>query len=157
VSRVIDQPWSPPIGGTASGSAFSAQHVRAIARGGCSRATPLSSAYRGHHTCTISITSPFPLLMVAVTFPFLRGLRGHCVTPLVCAEARFLLCFVGLGISYFPYIIPPSNAIWQAAAPASSQGFLPIGTVIMIPIILPYMACSYWTFGDRVEPDAHHH
>ncbi len=96
--------------------------------------------------------------MVAVTYLFRRGLiRGHCETPLVCAEARFLLCFVGLGISYFPYIIPPSNAIWQAAASASSQGFLPIGTVIMIPIILPYMACSYWTFGDRVEPDAHHH
>jgi cytochrome d ubiquinol oxidase subunit II len=95
--------------------------------------------------------------MVAVAFLSLRGLRGHCVTPLVCAEARFLLCFVGLGISYFPYIIPPSNAIWQAAAPASSQGFLPIGTVTMIPTILPYMACSYWTFVGKVEPGAHRH
>jgi cytochrome d ubiquinol oxidase subunit II len=95
--------------------------------------------------------------MVAVTFLFPRGLRRHCVTPLVCAEARFPLCFVDLGISYFPYIIPPPNAIWQAAAPASSQGFLPIGTVIMIPIILPYMAYSYWTFVGRVEPGAHHH
>ncbi len=95
--------------------------------------------------------------MVAVTFPSLPGLRGHCVTPLVCAEARFLLCFVGLGISYFPYIIPPSNAICQAAALASSQGLLPIGTVIMIAIILPYMACSHWTFVGRLEPGAHRH
>ena len=103
----------------------------------------------------IVLTSPFPLLMVAATYPFRRGLiRGHDVTPLVCAEARLLLCFAGLGISYFPYIIPPSNTTWQATAPASSQGFLLIGAVI--PIILAYMAYSYWTFAAKFEPGAHH-
>jgi cytochrome bd ubiquinol oxidase subunit II len=106
----------------------------------------------------IALTSPVPLLMVAVTYLFRRSLqRGHDVTPLLCAEAWFLLCFVGLGISYFPYIIPPSVTIWQAAAPASSQAFLLIGAVVMIPIILIYMAYAYWTFAGKVEPDAHYH
>ena len=106
----------------------------------------------------IVLTSPVPLLMVAVTYLFRRALQqGHDVTPLLCAEAWFLLCFAGLGISYFPYIIPPSVTIWQAAAPASSQGFLLIGAVVMIPIILTYMAYAYWTFAGKIEPGAHYH
>ncbi len=37
-------------------------------------------------------------------------------------------------ISIFPYIIPPSITIWDAAAPASSQLFALIGALILIPI-----------------------
>jgi cytochrome d ubiquinol oxidase subunit II len=104
----------------------------------------------------IVLTSPVPLLMAVVTYLLRRGLqRGHDVTPLLCAEAWFLLCFAGLGISYFPYIIPPSVTIWQAAAPAYSQGFLLIGMVVMIPIILTYMAYAYWTFSGKIESGAH--
>jgi hypothetical protein len=46
----------------------------------------------------------------------IRELHWHqAMTPPECTEARFFLCLAGLGISYFPFIIPPSDTIWQAA------------------------------------------
>jgi cytochrome d ubiquinol oxidase subunit II len=105
----------------------------------------------------IILTSPVPLLMIVVAWQFWRGLaRGHDVTPLLCAEAWFLLCFAGLGISFYPYIIPPSVTIWEAAAPVGSQFFLLVGAIVMLPIILGYMAYAYWTFHGKVEPGANY-
>ncbi|WP_255433059.1 cytochrome d ubiquinol oxidase subunit II, partial [Citrobacter sp. TBCS-14] len=48
------------------------------------------------------------------------------------------LGFSGLGISIWPHIIPPSITLWQAAAPAQSQGFMLVGALLIIPIILVY-------------------
>ncbi len=47
--------------------------------------------------------------------------------PFLAALALFVLCYVGLGISFYPYIVPPSLTIWEAAAPDSSLGFLLVG------------------------------
>ena len=57
---------------------------------------------------------------------FWRGLsrRDH-VSPLLCAQAWFALCYAGLAISLWPMIVAVRAAggitIWDAAAPASSQ------------------------------------
>ena len=41
--------------------------------------------------------------------------------------------------------------IWDAAAPPTSQGFLLVGVVILIPMILAYTAYSYWVFRGKVR------
>jgi cytochrome bd ubiquinol oxidase subunit II len=107
----------------------------------------------------MALTSPVPLLVAVVAWLFWRALRkDHEVMPLLYAQAWFLLCFVGLGISFYPYIIPPSVTIWQAAAPVGSLDFLLVGAIVMLPIILTYMAYSYWTFvHSKVEPGTQYH
>ena len=42
-------------------------------------------------------------------------------SPLSCSLGLFVLCYVGLGISMYPYIVPRAITIWEAAAPANSQ------------------------------------
>src|SRR4051794_27149238 len=43
--------------------------------------------------------------------------------PFLCALGLFLLSYIGLGISMWPLVVPPSLTIWEAAASPSSQRF----------------------------------
>jgi cytochrome bd ubiquinol oxidase subunit II len=61
-----------------------------------------------------------------------------------------VLSFVGLAISFYPYIVPPEVTIWVAAAPQSSLAFLLVGAVVLVPIILAYTAYAYWVFRGKV-------
>ena len=49
--------------------------------------------------------------------------------PFLAALGLFVLSYIGLGISFYPYIVPPSVTIWEAAAPDSSLRFLLVGAV----------------------------
>jgi cytochrome d ubiquinol oxidase subunit II len=106
----------------------------------------------------IVLTSPVPLLVTLLAVGFFVGLaKGYQVTPFLCAIGWFVLCFAGLGISLFPYIVPPSISIWDAAAPAASQAFLLVGAVVLVPMILAYTGYAYWVFRGKVQPDAGYH
>ena len=73
------------------------------------------------------------------------------------AIAMFGLCFVGLGIGIFPYIVPRAVTIHQAAAPDSSLLFMLVGAAVLIPMILAYTAYSYWVFRGKVDPEQGYH
>jgi cytochrome d ubiquinol oxidase subunit II len=106
----------------------------------------------------IVLTSPVPLLVALVAWQFWRGLTAlHDLTPLLCAQAWFVLCYVGLGISLWPMIAPPRITIWDAAAPPASQEFLLVGAVVLIPIILAYTGYAYWVFRGKVRRGMHYH
>ena len=64
------------------------------------------------------------------------------------------MSFIGLGISFYPYIVPPSLTIWQAAAPDASLAFLLVGALVLVPMILAYTAYAYWVFRGKVDPRA---
>jgi cytochrome d ubiquinol oxidase subunit II len=57
----------------------------------------------------------------------------------------------------YPYIVPRSITIWQAAAPEQSQIFLLVGVAILIPLILCYTGWAYWVFRGKVRPGAGYH
>ena len=106
----------------------------------------------------VALTAPVPLLVVLLAWGFWRGLSlKHDLTPFLCALGWFVLCFAGLGISMYPLIVPPSISIWQAAAPPASQGFLLVGAVVLLPIILAYTGYSYWLFRGKVGHETHYH
>jgi len=88
-----------------------------------------------------------PVLTLVVAIWTWRALgRRAEVKPFIGSILLFLLCYLGLAISIFPYIAPPDLTIWQAAAVPESQIFTLIGVLIMLPIILAYTAFVYWTF-----------
>jgi cytochrome d ubiquinol oxidase subunit II len=92
-------------------------------------------------------------------FPLSVSLRHACSTacdaqelsPFLASLALFVLCFVGLLISFFPYLVPTSVTLWEAAAPPSSLAFLLAGAAFLIPVILVYTAYSYWVFRGKIE------
>jgi cytochrome d ubiquinol oxidase subunit II len=99
-----------------------------------------------------------PMLLLAAAYVFVRGLReGRDRWPFLAALAMFVLSFAGLGISFYPFIVPHSLTIWQAAAPDASLGFLLVGAAVLVPMILAYTAYAYWVFRGKVRPGAGYH
>jgi len=106
----------------------------------------------------ILYAAPVPAFVGAAALVLLVGLyRRREVSPFFAALALFVLSYIGLGISFHPYIVPPSVTIWDAAAPDSSLAFLLVGALLLIPLILAYTAWSYWVFRGKVDPAGGYH
>ncbi|WP_416414259.1 cytochrome d ubiquinol oxidase subunit II [Pantoea sp. App145] len=101
---------------------------------------------------------PVPVLVLACSYGILRSIsrNGH-YAPFILTLALIFLGFSGLGISIWPNIIPPSISIWQAAAPASSQAFMLVGALLIIPIILGYTSWSYYVFRGKIKAEEGYH
>jgi cytochrome d ubiquinol oxidase subunit II len=67
------------------------------------------------------------------------------------------LSFAGLGVSFWPWLIPQAVTIHEAAAPHSSLAFLLAGAIFLLPLILGYTIWAYWVFRGKVGHDAGYH
>lgn len=97
--------------------------------------------------------APIPLLTAIASWFAWKGLHktGDHTTAFFASVSLFLLGFAGLAISNVPYLVPPTLTIWQTAAHPSSQLFMLVGTVVMLPIILGYTVFVYYTFRGKVS------
>ena len=101
--------------------------------------------------------SPVPLATAAAVGALWLALnRRQRYTPFLLGAALFMLCYTGLAVSLFPYIVPPGITIWQAAAAPDSQLFMLYGAIPLLPIILGYTAYSYYALWHAPEHDAYH-
>ena len=101
---------------------------------------------------------PVPAVTALVAFMLWRWLStGRHVGPFLAAIALFLLGYLGLVISSFPYLVPPSLTVWQTAAAPASQIFMLLGTLVLLPMILGYTAFIYWLFRGKVKEGESYH
>jgi len=99
-----------------------------------------------------------PLVLGVCALALWWGLtRDQHLVPFLAALGLFLVSFTGLGVSFYPYIVPGALTIEEAAAPASSLAFLLVGAVILIPVILGYTAFTYWVFRGKIDPHEGYH
>jgi cytochrome d ubiquinol oxidase subunit II len=102
--------------------------------------------------------SPVPILTALVVLAEWRFIAARRdVAAFLATVALFLLGYLGLMISTFPYIVPPDLTIWDTAASPSSQTFMLIGTVVLLPFVLGYTALTYWLFRGKVGESAAYH
>ncbi len=103
--------------------------------------------------------SPVPLLVLLNAFALWRAvmMQGRDARPFVLTLCFFGLGFAGLVLGLWPYIVPPSLTIWQAASPPASQGFALVGLVLLLPVILGYTWWSYRVFAGKVAADSGYH
>lgn len=105
----------------------------------------------------VLLSAQVPLCVIIVAFAFFKSMCGkRDVWPFLLSLALFALAFMGLCISVFPYVVPDKITLWQAAAPKSSQSFMLIGTLLLMPIIIAYTAYAYWVFRGKVADDGYH-
>ena len=123
--------------------------------------TPLESTEiwnRWFRWPNIAFLSPVPILTAATVIAEWFAFRSRYeLAPFLGAIALFLLSFIGIAISLWPMIVPFHYTLWQAASSNSTQAFLLIGTLFLLPIILMYTAWSYWVFRGKVRGDIGYH
>jgi cytochrome d ubiquinol oxidase subunit II len=123
--------------------------------------TPLAHpniAQRWFSWPNIAFLSPVPIITALIALGEWEALRRrHELTPFLGAVALFLMSFVGIAISLWPMIVPYHYTLWQAASSASTQAFLLIGTLFLLPVILMYTAWSYWVFRGKARGIADYH
>lgn len=101
---------------------------------------------------------PLPLTTAAlVVFVWRAIARGDELKPFLGVIGIFLLCFLGLAISAYPYLVPPVIDVWQAAAGQASLQIMLYGVAIMLPLILGYTAFVYWTFRGKLREGESYH
>jgi cytochrome d ubiquinol oxidase subunit II len=104
----------------------------------------------------VILTAPVPIAVAIITVLLLRALANRQDSqPFTLTLSLFALSYAGLGISMYPYIVPQSITIWQAASPENSQLFMLVGVAILIPLILGYTAWAYWVFRGKVRGGYH--
>ena len=102
--------------------------------------------------------SPVPAVTALLALWLWRSLkRGNDVVPFIAAMGLFFVCYSGLAVSLFPYIVPHTITLWEAAGAPQAQAFLLIGTLFLIPIIFTYTGWSYWVFRGKVRGDVGYH
>jgi cytochrome d ubiquinol oxidase subunit II len=95
---------------------------------------------------------PMPLLSVLIVVLLWRDLKTQRERrPFFLSLGIFLMNYIGLGISLWPWLVPYQVNIWQAAAAAESQSLLLVGTVIMLPVILTYTGYCYYIFRGKTS------
>jgi cytochrome d ubiquinol oxidase subunit II len=75
---------------------------------------------------------------------------GHDHLPFVLTVLSFIAAFGTLAAMMWPYMIPYSLTVADAAAPASSLRFFTYGGVIVLPIIAIYTVGVYWIFRGKI-------
>ena len=106
----------------------------------------------------IAFLSPVPIVTALIAVGEWYALRPrHELTPFLGAIGLFLMSFIGIAISLWPMIVPYHYTLWQAASSESTQAFLLIGTLFLLPIILMYTAWSYWVFRGKVREGTAYH
>jgi len=101
---------------------------------------------------------PVPLVTALVALAAWHWLNsGRDVLPFLATIGLFLLGYLGLVISVFPYLVPFSLTIWQASAAPGSQLFMLVGTLVLLPIVLGYIVFIYWLFRGKVREGEGYH
>jgi cytochrome d ubiquinol oxidase subunit II len=101
---------------------------------------------------------PVPAVTALTAFALWRWLeKGREAPPFLAAVTLFLLGYLGLVISNFPYLVPPTLTVWDTAAAPASQIFMLMGTLVLLPIILGYIAFIYWLFRGKVREGESYH
>lgn len=94
---------------------------------------------------------PVPIVIVGLVIQAWRGIVSDAnESPFWCTVGLFMLCYLGLMISLYPYLIMPNLTYWDLAAPDSSLKFVLVVSYFSLPIVLGYTWFVYRVFKGKV-------
>jgi cytochrome bd ubiquinol oxidase subunit II len=117
--------------------------------------TPLTHAQIAHRWFSwpnIGFLWPVPIVTAFITYVIWRELAGnHEARPFLLSIALFLLAFLGLGISVWPYAVPYTATLWESASSEPTLEFVGVGVAVTMPITLAYLAYAHWVFRGKTK------
>ena len=98
---------------------------------------------------------PIPLTTLVMFVMIWRGLvKGKEYLPFFLSIGVFLTGYLGLGISLWPWMVPFNVSFRQAAVAPESQSLLLVGTAVMLPVVLGYVAFNFYVFRGKTSDEA---
>ena len=101
----------------------------------------------------------FPNMLYLFPLPFLTGFtvillfisltREQEVKPFLLSILLFVLAYIGLAISLWPWVVPYQVNLYEAAAAPESLSLMLVGVVFFLPLILFYTAYCYYIFRGK--------
>jgi cytochrome bd ubiquinol oxidase subunit II len=99
---------------------------------------------------TFWVLLPIPLFTLMLFNWVWRSIaNGREYLPFLASLGIFLMGYLGLGISLWPWVVPYVFTFEQAAAASTSQSLLLIGAAVMLPVVLAYTAYCYYIFRGK--------
>jgi cytochrome d ubiquinol oxidase subunit II len=93
----------------------------------------------------------FPTLGLLAGYRLWRSLKARReIRPMIYCIVLFLSGYCGLLTSLYPYVIPPSVTLQQAAAQPETLRFALWGALIILPVIVGNISYSYYVFWGKV-------
>ncbi|CAN5303612.1 cytochrome d ubiquinol oxidase subunit II [soil metagenome] len=100
---------------------------------------------------------PLVTFIVAVSCWYVLKRERRQALPFWFSIGLFQLSYAGLVISIWPFIVPRSVTIWEAAAPPATQLFTLIGYVVFLPLVIGYTVMAYRVFRGKVRHGEGYH
>ena len=95
---------------------------------------------------------PMPILSVVFCVMLWRDLgAGREFRPFFLTLGIFLMNYIGIGVSTWPWLVPFKVTLWHAAAAPESQSLLLLGTVFLLPCVLAYTGYCFWVFRGKAS------
>ena len=125
-----------------------------------SLATPLASPRifdKWFSIPEIILLAPLPVLagiLIVALFLLLKLIPRHdefSILPFVAIALIMGLGFAGLAYSFYPYIVPDSLTVYEAAAAPESLAIILIGVCFVLPVIISYSIFAYRVFGGKAQ------
>ena len=99
--------------------------------------------------------SAIPLTTAVALYAVWRLLRSDevrgalCWLPFVLLIGVFVLGFLGLAYSIYPFVVIDRLTLWQAASSPGALKFILVGVAISVPAIVGYTVFSYRVFRGK--------
>jgi cytochrome d ubiquinol oxidase subunit II len=105
------------------------------------------------------LLAPIPIVTAITAMLLLLALKTRREgAPFFLSIALYLLSYLGLAVSLWPYMVPRAITIWEAAAPLKTQMFLLLGALLFVPLVLIYTVIVYRVFRGKVRHgEGYHH
>jgi cytochrome d ubiquinol oxidase subunit II len=116
-----------------------------------------------HHTVSqrwftipgLFLLALLPAVALAAFVKLMRGLsHGDAYSPYVWSLIIFVTLFVGLAVSLYPYLVPPTLSLGETASSITVLVFMLMGIGILIPVLLVYNGYRYWVFREKIRRDS---
>ncbi len=97
----------------------------------------------------------FPAVGAGAVLGAIQGWRARRDwLPFAMVVVIFSAAFATMAGTFWPYMVPFSLTIEEAAAPQASLSFLFYGAgLVALPVIVVYTAAVYWIFRGKVDPE----
>lgn len=109
-------------------------------------------------TPNVFFLAPIPLITLSLFLGIWKNLHnGNEFRPFIYTIFVFLMGFIGLAVSLWPFVVPFSITLWDGAAAPESQSIMLIGALLLLPVVLTYTGYCYYLFRGKSSHEHSHY